>query len=60
MAQDCASPHELDEIKNHYTYLRKLWYNPNDHECRTNTDKLEQLNKKVAVIKNSIYNLTER
>lgn len=59
MQSDYLDPTDRDQIKNHYTYLRKIWLDFGKKDCNNTVDKLDQLNKRVVIIKNSIFNVAE-
>lgn len=51
---------EESDSTQHYMFLRKVWNNIYQGAFDDKSeDKIEQLNKKVAVIKNNIYGMIE-
>ena len=59
MQSDYLDPTDRNEIKNHYTYLRKIWVDFSKTDTKSATDKLEELNKRVVIIKNNIFKVAE-
>lgn len=58
MQSDCADPNQLEEWKHHYACLRKVWLSPADSETLSNAERIEELNVRVATIKNNVYSMT--
>lgn len=49
----------MDQLRHHYSYIRKIWLNPNECAGGNPSDTLDQLNKKVVIIKNNLFSLSD-
>lgn len=54
MQNDYKDNHDIDQWRHHYAHLKKVWTNPQEEEANKPFDIIEQLNKKVVIIKSSI------
>ena len=59
MQSDYLNRQEVDNGQHHYAYIRKIWLNPNEADVKNPLERLEQLNKKVVLVKNNLYGLTD-
>lgn len=51
--------YEVDNSKHHYAYIRKIWLGSNEADSKNPLERIEQLNKKVVLVKNNLYSLTD-
>jgi hypothetical protein len=59
MHADHLDPTQRSEVKNHFTFLRKVWLDGNRPQQLAGADLLEELNKKVVIIKNSVMSVAD-
>jgi hypothetical protein len=53
MQADHQDPSLRDELKHHFAFLRRVWVDPGREDGGA-VDRLEELNKRVVIIKNGI------
>lgn len=58
MQADHQDPSLRDELKHHFAFLRRLWTDPGRDEAGA-LDRLEELNKRVVIIKNGILTASD-
>jgi hypothetical protein len=59
MQSDHQDPSLRDELKNHFAFLRRVWLDSGREESRGTLDRMEELNKRVVIIKNSILTVAD-
>lgn len=59
MHADHLDPTQRDEVKSHFAFLRKVWLDGNRPQNLAGADQLEELNKKVVIIKNSVLGVAD-
>ncbi len=51
--------YEVDNSKHHFAYIRKIWLGSNEADAKNPLERIQQLNKKVVLVKNNLYSLTD-
>ena len=59
MQADHQDPSLRDEIKHHFAFLRRIWVDPSRVEDRGVMERMEELNKRVVIIKNGILSAAD-
>ena len=59
MQSDYMNNYEVDNSKHHYAYIRKIWLGSNEADSKNPLERIYQLNKKVVLVKNNLYSLTD-
>jgi hypothetical protein len=59
MQSEYLKSEEADAGRHHFAYLRKIWLSSSEADARNPLERLEQLNKKVVLVKNNLYSLTD-